>query len=136
MPARLDVVGIVVADMARSLAFYRRLGLEAPATADTEPHVEIALPGGLRLALDTQETIRSFDPEWQPASGGHRMSLAFRCDTPAEVDQVYGELTSDRDTRDTRRPGMPSGGSATRRYSTRTATRSISSRHLMPGRES
>jgi catechol 2,3-dioxygenase-like lactoylglutathione lyase family enzyme len=93
MPARLDVVGLVVEDMARSLAFYRRLGLEAPASADTEPHVEIALPGGLRLALDTQETIRSFDPEWQPASGGHRMSLGFRCDSPAEVDQVYAELT-------------------------------------------
>ena len=92
MPARLDVVGIVVKDMARSLAFYRRLGLAAPASADTEPHVEIDLPGGLRLALDTQETIRSFDPEWQPPSGGHRMSLGFRCDTPAEVDQVYGEL--------------------------------------------
>jgi len=92
MPARLDVVGIVVKDMARSLAFYRRLALDAPASADTEPHVEIELPGGLRLALDTQETIRSFDPEWQPPSGGHRMSLAFRCDTPAEVDQIYGEL--------------------------------------------
>ena len=92
MPARLDVVGIVVKDMARSLAFYRQLGLAAPASADTEPHVEIELPGGLRLALDTQETILSFDPEWQPPSGGHRMSLAFRCDTPAEVDQIYAEL--------------------------------------------
>jgi len=92
MPARLDVVGIVVKDMARSLAFYRQLGLEAPASADAEPHVEIALPGGLRLALDTQETIRSFDPEWQPPSGGHRISLGFRCNMPAEVDQVYGDL--------------------------------------------
>jgi catechol 2,3-dioxygenase-like lactoylglutathione lyase family enzyme len=92
MPAHLDVIGIVVKDMAQSLSFYRRLGLAAPASADTEPHVEITLPGGLRLALDTQETIRSFDPEWQPPSGGHRMSLGFRCDTAAEVDRVYGEL--------------------------------------------
>jgi catechol 2,3-dioxygenase-like lactoylglutathione lyase family enzyme len=92
MPAHLDVIGIVVKDMAQSLSFYRRLGLAAPASADTEPHVEITLPGGLRLALDTQETIRSFDPEWQSPSGGHRMSLGFRCDTAAEVDRVYGEL--------------------------------------------
>jgi catechol 2,3-dioxygenase-like lactoylglutathione lyase family enzyme len=92
MPARLDVVGIVVKDMARSLAFYRRLGLEAPPSADQEPHVEIELPGGLRLALDTEETILSFDSGWQPPSGGHRMSLAFRCDTPAEVDRTYDEL--------------------------------------------
>ena len=64
--------------MARSLAFYRRLGLEVPPEADKEPHVEAALPGGLRLAWDTVETIRSFDAEWAPPSGGHRMALSFR----------------------------------------------------------
>jgi catechol 2,3-dioxygenase-like lactoylglutathione lyase family enzyme len=94
MPARLDVIGLVVADMARSLAFYRRLGLDAPAEAEREPHVEVSLPGGLRLAFDTEETIRSFDPDWTPPSGGDRMGLAFLMETPAEVDQVYDELTS------------------------------------------
>jgi catechol 2,3-dioxygenase-like lactoylglutathione lyase family enzyme len=94
MPARLDVIGLVVKDMARSLAFYRQLGLETPAEAEREPHVEVSLPGGLRLAFDTEETIRSFDPDWTPPSGGDRMGLAFLMETPAEVDQVYGELTS------------------------------------------
>ena len=94
MPARLDVIGLVVEDMARSLAFYRRLGLDAPAEADQEPHVEVSLPGGLRLAFDTEETIRSFDPEWTPPSGGDRMGLAFLLENPAEVDQIYAELTS------------------------------------------
>jgi catechol 2,3-dioxygenase-like lactoylglutathione lyase family enzyme len=94
MPARLDVIGLVVADMARSLAFYRRLGLVAPAEAEREPHVEISLPGGLRLAFDTEETIRSFDPDWTPPSGGDRMGLAFLMESPAEVNQVYDELTS------------------------------------------
>jgi len=37
--ARLDAIGIAVADMAKALAFYRRLGLEVPASADGEPHV-------------------------------------------------------------------------------------------------
>jgi catechol 2,3-dioxygenase-like lactoylglutathione lyase family enzyme len=89
---RLDVVEIVVGDMARSLAFYRRLGLDVPAEADKEGHVEMTLPGGLRLAWDTAGIIRSFDPDWQPPSGGHRMALAFRCDDRAEVDRVYAEL--------------------------------------------
>ena len=31
---------------------------------------ETTLPGGLRLAWDTQETVRSFLPDWQPATGG------------------------------------------------------------------
>ena len=94
MQARLEVVELVVRDMARSLAFYRRLGLDLPSESDREPHVELTLAGGLRLAWDTVETIRSFDPDWAPPSGGHRMALAFRLDSPAEVDRAYDELTS------------------------------------------
>jgi catechol 2,3-dioxygenase-like lactoylglutathione lyase family enzyme len=94
MPARLEVVELVVRDMARSLAFYRRLGLALPPEADRESHVEAALPGGLRLAWDTIEMIRSFDPDWAPPSGGHRMALAFRLDSPADVDRAYDELVS------------------------------------------
>ena len=89
---QLDLVGIVVEDMARSLAFYRRVGLDIPADADQQPHVEVTLAGGLRLAWDTLETIRSFDPEFQPPASGYRMSLAFRLDTPAEVDALYRAL--------------------------------------------
>jgi catechol 2,3-dioxygenase-like lactoylglutathione lyase family enzyme len=92
MTARIDVVGIVVADMANSLAFYRRLGLDLPAEADGEPHVEATLPGGLRFAWDTVDTIRSFDPGWTPPSGGHRISLAFICDDPADVDATFASL--------------------------------------------
>ncbi|CAL9439942.1 VOC family protein [Streptomyces sp. enrichment culture] len=94
MTPRLDLIGIVTADMAASLAFYRRLGLDIPATADGEPHVEFAGPQGVRLAWDTEETIRSFDADWTaPAHGTGRVALAFLCDSPAEVDKLYGELT-------------------------------------------
>ncbi|MGY1435626.1 VOC family protein [Streptomyces reniochalinae] len=94
MTPRLDLIGIVTADMAASLAFYRRLGLDIPADADTEAHVEAAGPGGLRLAWDTEEMVRSFDSDWSaPPHGASRVGLAFACDSPAEVDTVYGELT-------------------------------------------
>ncbi|WP_422769327.1 VOC family protein [Plantactinospora sp. WMMC1484] len=93
MTPTLDLIGLAVADMARSLAFYRRLGLEIPAGADTEPHVEVTLPGGLRLAWDTVEIMRSFDPGWT-APGGSQIGLAFRCADPAEVDSWYAELTA------------------------------------------
>ena len=92
MKTQLDLIGIVVSDMAASLAFYRRLGMEVPASADSEPHVEVTLPGGLRLAWDTVETVRSFDPDWQPSERGYRMGLAFRCEDPAGVDEAYEEL--------------------------------------------
>jgi catechol 2,3-dioxygenase-like lactoylglutathione lyase family enzyme len=93
MNVRFRVIGIVVADMAASLAFYRRLGLELPASADSEPHVEVELPGGVKIAWDTEDTVRSFDPGWQRGSG-HGMSVAFELDTPAEVDACYGELVA------------------------------------------
>jgi catechol 2,3-dioxygenase-like lactoylglutathione lyase family enzyme len=94
MKARLDLIGMVVEDMARSLAFYRRLGLDVPAEADQQPHVEATLPGGLRIAWDTVETIRSFQPGWRPPGGDPRMALAFVLDSPAEVDAAYEELVT------------------------------------------
>ncbi|HEX8803758.1 MAG TPA: VOC family protein [Acidimicrobiales bacterium] len=94
MPAHLDVVGVVVDDMARSLAFYRALGLDIPAEADGQPHVDHELPGGLRLAWDTADTIRSYDDSWSPPTGGHRVALSFGVDSPAEVDALYDKLVS------------------------------------------
>ena len=92
MTPRIDVIGIVVDDMARSLAFYRRLGLDAPAEADSEPHVEIQLPGGLRLTFDTVETIHSFDPSWTAPTGSSRSAIAFACADPDEVNATYKNL--------------------------------------------
>lgn len=92
MSARFEAFGIVVSDMARSLAFYRKLGLEFADGAESEDHVEAQLPGGLRYMLDTETVVKSFDPEWQRPSGGHAVGGAFRCDSPEEVDRVYAEL--------------------------------------------
>jgi uncharacterized glyoxalase superfamily protein PhnB len=90
---KLDLVGIVVKDMGKALAFYRQLGLDIPAEMDSEGHVEVKLANGLRLAWDTQEVIRSFDPDWQPTTGGHGIGLAFLCDSPKEVDAAFERIT-------------------------------------------
>ncbi|MGW5421748.1 VOC family protein [Streptomyces sp. NPDC003943] len=91
---RLDVIGLVTADMAASLAFYRLLGLDVPAGAESAPHVEVALPGGLRVLWDTEDVVRSFDPERSRPAGGDRVALAFRCAGPEEVDAVYEAVTA------------------------------------------
>jgi catechol 2,3-dioxygenase-like lactoylglutathione lyase family enzyme len=92
---RLDVLGVIVSDLNASIDFYRQLGLRF--AEDPDPighgHVETALPGGLRFTLDTEQAIRSFDPDWLPPSGGHRVAIAFLCESPADVDRVYRELT-------------------------------------------
>jgi catechol 2,3-dioxygenase-like lactoylglutathione lyase family enzyme len=95
MSAELAAFGIIVDDMARSLAFYRELGIDLPPAADEQPHTEAALTGGLRLLFDTVDTIRSFDPEWQPPpEGRHRLELAFQVTSPRAVDALYDKLTS------------------------------------------
>ncbi|NAZ81242.1 glyoxalase [Kineococcus sp. R8] len=78
--------------MARALAFYRRLGLVFPPGADGETHTQAALPGGLRLLVDTHEEMRSFDASFRPGSGGHRLALSFSCGDPAGVERVYADL--------------------------------------------
>lgn len=93
MNLSLSLIELVVADMAATLAFYRRLGLDIPADADGQPHVDVEVTGGLRLAFDTRDTIRSFDPGWEEPRGGHRAALAFACASPAAVDAAYAELT-------------------------------------------
>jgi catechol 2,3-dioxygenase-like lactoylglutathione lyase family enzyme len=92
----LDVIGVIVSDMERAVHFYERLGLRFPEDPDPEGHghVETTLPEGLRFTLDTEESVRSFDPGWTPPSAGHRMAIAFRCQSPAEVDRVYRELVT------------------------------------------
>lgn len=91
MSTRFDALGIVVEDMARSLAFYRLLGLEIPADSDGEGHVELNLARGLRLMLDTVEVVQSFS-DWNPPTGGHRMEMAFLCSSPDEVDKQHAAM--------------------------------------------
>jgi hypothetical protein len=104
--------------------------LQFPPDPDPESHghVETTLPGGLRFTLDTEESILSFDPDWLPPAGGHRMAVAFLCESPPEVDCVYRELI-EAALRVTENPGMHAGASATPRRRIPTATTSSSSRH-------
>jgi uncharacterized glyoxalase superfamily protein PhnB len=92
MTPQLDVIGVIVSDMGRALTFYRQLGLDIPAEADSQDHVEVLLKGGLRLAFDTESVVRSFDPDWQRPTSGHRIGLSFLCDSPADVDSHYEQM--------------------------------------------
>ncbi|MGO4103516.1 VOC family protein [Leifsonia sp. YAF41] len=94
MSIHFSFIGLVVADMARSLDFYRRLGVPIPENSDAEPHVEATLPGGLRLGWDTIDTIRTFDPAWSAPTGSHRVALAFDCESPAGVDAAFADMVS------------------------------------------
>ena len=82
----LNAIGIVVSDMARSIRFYQVAGLDVPETPN-EGHVDISMPNGIRLMLDTEDTVRSFRPDWTRATG-NQVGLALECESPAEVDEI------------------------------------------------
>jgi uncharacterized glyoxalase superfamily protein PhnB len=92
MTPTLNAVGIVTSDMARTLEFFRQLGLDVPDTPD-EGHVNIEIAGGTRVMIDTEEEMRKFRPEWE-RSAGNQSSFAFECESPSEVDEVYARITA------------------------------------------
>jgi catechol 2,3-dioxygenase-like lactoylglutathione lyase family enzyme len=95
MPVVPAAIGLVASDLARTLSFYRALGLDLPIDAANEPHVEVTLAGGFRIMFDAESIVMSFDDEWAPPPpGSPRTSLAFECADPAEVDAIYRAMTS------------------------------------------
>jgi predicted lactoylglutathione lyase len=85
-------IDIVVADMAASLAFYRTIGLDAPADADG-PQMQIATPGGATIGLVTEDLVRQSNPEWT-APEGSRVTFSCRCDSAAELDGIHARAVA------------------------------------------
>lgn len=93
MALELYMVGVMVKDMARSLEFYRRLGLAIPEGSENRPHVEIPMKNGLTFFLDNKLARSTYDPNHQQAAGGYRILLEFYLNNREAVDQKYRELT-------------------------------------------
>ena len=86
----LNAIGIVVRDLDATIRFYRLLDVDLPETPDG-PHVEATLPSGVRLMLDSEDVIRSFQPDWTRETG-NQLSLAFECASADEVDALYARV--------------------------------------------
>ncbi len=93
MSPHLSMVGLIVEDMGRALAFYRRLGLDIPPEADGRPHVEVKMAGGVTLFWDTA-FVATYDPDREPPAGGSRMLPEFFFEGRGAIDAAYADLTS------------------------------------------
>jgi len=89
-----SALGFVAADLPRTLAFYRALGLDIPAAADDAPHVEVVISSGFKLMWDPLATIESFDPDWKAPTGDPRTALAFDCGAPGAVDDTFASMVA------------------------------------------
>lgn len=94
---RLDAVAVSSTDMAKTVAFYERLGFVFGAWGPDDKHVEpVAKEGDVRLMIDTAELMEQLTGE-VPRPPNHS-SFAMLCDTPAEVDAVAAKLKAAGDT--------------------------------------
>ena len=65
-PPDLHMLNVVVRDMAASPDFYRRLGIAVAASGDAgSAHVQLRMPGGFSLELDTAESARLWHAGWR-----------------------------------------------------------------------
>jgi catechol 2,3-dioxygenase-like lactoylglutathione lyase family enzyme len=91
---RLTQLNLVVADMAASVAFYRRLGLVFD---DRHPfaahHVEAKMPDGYHFDLDSVAFTKKWDAGWRGGSGGGRAVMTFDLPSRDAVDTLYADLT-------------------------------------------
>jgi uncharacterized glyoxalase superfamily protein PhnB len=91
----LHMVNLVVGDMAASLDFFRRLGIAVPEGEDAAgAHVQLRMPGGFSLELDTAESARLWHAAWRADPAGVRVIVGFSLPTRDAVDRRYAELTS------------------------------------------
>lgn len=89
MTPTLNYLGIVTANMAESLRFYKVLGVPVPTELDD--HVSTVLPNGMTLAWDTVELMTQVCGEW-PTPTGHRLGVGFDCGSAAGVDDLYAAV--------------------------------------------
>lgn len=94
-PPDLHMLNLVVTDMAASLDFYRRLGIAVPqGQGAAGAHVQLRMPGGFSLELDTAESARLWHAAWRADHGGVSVVVGFSLPTREAVDQRYAELTA------------------------------------------
>ena len=92
MSIQLAMVGLVVADIKRSLDFYRRLGLQIPDSEDTKRFVMHRMPSGVTIFFDTV-FFPANDPDREPAPrGSYNISLEFYAGTRDAVEATVERL--------------------------------------------
>ena len=94
MAPHFDALGIAVSDLEAAIAFYGLLGIEFPDSDGPDGHVEAMLARGLRLMLDTEAVMESFDPSWSSPTGRGRIGMAFACRDAADVDATHDRIVA------------------------------------------
>ena len=95
MGTEFSMVDLVASDVASTLAFYRRLGVEVPDDAVWEHggrqhHVEVKMPSGKAIGINSQELTHAYDSGWPEGATGS--ILIFSVPDRETVDKLYAEM--------------------------------------------
>jgi catechol 2,3-dioxygenase-like lactoylglutathione lyase family enzyme len=94
-PPDLHMLNVIVRDMAATLEFYRRLGVEGTGEVDpTGVHAQLRMPGGLSLELDTADSVRVWHAGWRADPGSVGVVVGFALPSREAVDERYAALTA------------------------------------------
>ena len=88
---RFTMVVLMIADLPRSVAFYRCLGVEFPADVEERRDVVVDMGGGHNIVWST--TFARNDPDRAEPSGSP-VALEFFVPSNDDVDRLYDELTT------------------------------------------
>jgi len=91
MAIQLSMVGLMVREMPAALAFYRHLGLEIPAEADSQRFVMHRMDSGVTLFWDTY-FAETYDPDFERPARGYQVMLEFFLPSAQAVDAKFEEL--------------------------------------------
>jgi catechol 2,3-dioxygenase-like lactoylglutathione lyase family enzyme len=86
----LDALGIVSRDIAKSIAFYKILGVDLIQKGEPD-HFEGSTPSGVRVMLDSVSLMKRLHPGWQEPSGCG-VILCFVQNSPPAVDALYANF--------------------------------------------
>ena len=96
----LNQLDIVSRDVDAAVAFYRCLGLDIPdhtiwRTASGAHHVDLLLPNGFHLHVDSVALAKKFDAGWPEGSGdGAKAVIGFAVASREDVDKRYEKLAA------------------------------------------
>ncbi|WP_285598205.1 VOC family protein [Kineosporia sp. NBRC 101731] len=93
MGFRMDAVGVVVADIQKSTAFYQRLG--ASFGPGGHEGTVLADLGGFKLLLYTEALFRELNWDIDPDAPRTGVTLAVGCDSTTDLDELYTWLDED-----------------------------------------
>jgi uncharacterized glyoxalase superfamily protein PhnB len=94
-PTDLHMLNVVVVDMAATLDFYRALGVAVPDGEDASgDHVQLPMPGGVSLELDTANSARLWHAGWRDDPGSVSVVIGFALPSRVAVDDRYAELVA------------------------------------------